>query len=74
MAFRVDDFALVIHPFGESGLNYLCSGYKQFFTHANPHLRGVARHASGASRQNYGSDSGGPGLMGRRSIAIHGAS
>jgi uncharacterized protein len=29
-------------PSGEPGLNYLCAGYKQFFTHANPGLRGMA--------------------------------
>lgn len=29
-------------PGGEPGLNYLCAGYKHFFTHANPGLRGMA--------------------------------
>lgn len=29
-------------PDGAPGLNYLCAGYKQFFTHANPGLRGMA--------------------------------
>lgn len=29
-------------PSGEPGLNYLCAGYKHFFTHANPGLRGMA--------------------------------
>jgi uncharacterized protein len=29
-------------PAGEEGLNYLCTAYKRFFTHANPHLRGMA--------------------------------
>jgi uncharacterized protein len=29
-------------PGGEPGLNYLCAGYKRFFTHANPGLRGMA--------------------------------
>lgn len=29
-------------PDGEPGLNYLCAGYKRFFTHANSGLRGMA--------------------------------
>jgi uncharacterized protein len=29
-------------PAGEPGLNYLCAGYKHFFKHANPRLRGMA--------------------------------
>ncbi|PAW78134.1 MAG: anaerobic sulfatase maturase [Verrucomicrobia bacterium Tous-C9LFEB] len=29
-------------PDGDPGLNYLCAGYKHFFTHANPGLRGMA--------------------------------
>lgn len=29
-------------PDGDPGLNYLCAGYKRFFTHANPGLRGMA--------------------------------
>lgn len=29
-------------PDGEAGLNYLCSAYKRFLTHANPGLRGMA--------------------------------
>ncbi|ETW97821.1 MAG: hypothetical protein ETSY1_21195, partial [Candidatus Entotheonella factor] len=29
-------------PDGEAGLNFLCAGYKQFFTHARPYLRQLA--------------------------------
>jgi uncharacterized protein len=32
----------ILTPTGEYGLNYLCAAYKRFFTHANPHLRGMA--------------------------------
>lgn len=30
-------------PDGEEGLNYLCAGYKKFFTHSREHLRTMAR-------------------------------
>ena len=30
-------------PDGESGLNYLCAAYKQFFHHIDPHLRVMAQ-------------------------------
>lgn len=33
---------LIRTPDGEAGLNYLCSGLKQFFTHAEPYLRQIA--------------------------------
>ncbi len=33
---------LVRTPDGEVGLNYLCPGFKQFFTHAGPNLRRIA--------------------------------
>jgi uncharacterized protein len=29
-------------PAGEDGLNYLCAGYKQFFTHIDPYMRFMA--------------------------------
>ena len=34
---------LIKSPQGESGLNYLCSGYKRFFTHCKPFIKEVAR-------------------------------
>ncbi|MBI2818053.1 MAG: anaerobic sulfatase maturase [Acidobacteria bacterium] len=30
-------------PDGEAGLNYLCAGYKKFFTHSRPYLAQLAR-------------------------------
>jgi len=30
-------------PDGEDGLNYLCSGYKQFFTHIAPYMKFMGR-------------------------------
>jgi uncharacterized protein len=32
----------ITSPDGEPGLNYLCTAYRRFFTHANPYLRGMA--------------------------------
>jgi uncharacterized protein len=29
-------------PEGEAGLNYLCAGYKKFFTHIDPYMRVMA--------------------------------
>jgi uncharacterized protein len=29
-------------PPGEGKLNYLCAGYKQFFTHCQPFVRAIA--------------------------------
>jgi uncharacterized protein len=37
-------------PDGESGLNYLCTGYKQFFTHCQPFVHAVA---SEWKKQNF---------------------
>lgn len=33
-------------PDGVEGLNYLCAGYKHFFTHIDPHMRFMARELS----------------------------
>lgn len=30
-------------PAGETGLNYLCAGYKRFFRHIDPHMRAMAQ-------------------------------
>jgi uncharacterized protein len=30
-------------PEGETGLNYLCPGYKKFFNHIDPHMKTMAR-------------------------------
>ena len=41
-------------PQGEEGLNYLCSGLKQFYTHSRPYLQKLAWHlGSGQSIENY---------------------
>ncbi|MBC8138603.1 MAG: anaerobic sulfatase maturase [Fibrella sp.] len=34
-------------PTGEWGLNYLCAGYKRFFTHIDPHMRTMTRLLQG---------------------------
>lgn len=31
-------------PDGETGLNYLCSGLRKYFTHIDPHMKSMARH------------------------------
>jgi uncharacterized protein len=33
----------MITPEGEAGLNYLCAGYKHFFTHIGPYMRTMAQ-------------------------------
>jgi len=44
----------VAAPDGETGLNYLCAGYKMFFTHARPHMRRLASHVrSGQPIENF---------------------
>jgi uncharacterized protein len=30
-------------PDGETGLNYLCSGWKKFFSHIDPHIQKIVR-------------------------------
>jgi uncharacterized protein len=41
-------------PEGEEGLNYLCSGLKQFYTHSRPYLQKLAWHRrSGEPVENY---------------------
>ncbi len=45
---------IVLAPDGEPGWNYLCAGYKKFFTHARPFVAAVAAEWR---RQNPGSSS-----------------
>jgi uncharacterized protein len=33
----------MVSPDGEAGLNYLCAGYKHFFTHIGPQMRTMAQ-------------------------------
>ena len=41
-------------PEGEEGLNYLCPGLKQFYTHSSPYLQKLAWHRrSGEPIENY---------------------
>jgi uncharacterized protein len=34
-------------PEGEDGLNYLCAGYRMFFSHIDPHMRFMANELNG---------------------------
>jgi uncharacterized protein len=41
-------------PEGEEGLNYLCRGLKEFYTHSRPYLQKLAWHRrSGESMENF---------------------
>jgi uncharacterized protein len=41
-------------PDGEAGLNYLCAGYKRFFTHCRPFLSELSRLRNQESLQGSG--------------------
>ena len=39
-------------PDGDAGLNYLCVGYKRFFTHCRPYVAQLAARRVPGSRRN----------------------
>ncbi len=41
-------------PSGEPGLNYLCRGWKRFFTHADPHVQEIVRRLGHTPRHGEG--------------------